>query len=57
MGMQADLATDYTVVQEMIDGGATSIIESGPVKVLVGLVRRIKKGTSELTLSRNEESL
>lgn len=46
MRMQAELATEYTVVQEMIDGGATSIIESGPVKVLVGLVRRINKGTA-----------
>lgn len=33
-------------IRAMIDGGATSIIECGPGKVLAGLVRRIDKSTS-----------
>ncbi len=34
-----------TTVNALIEGGATSIIECGPGKVLAGLCRRINKGT------------
>lgn len=43
-------------IRAMIDGGATSIIESGPGKVLAGLVRRIDKGTA-VTFIDNIDSL
>ncbi len=43
-------------IRAMIDGGATSIIECGPGKVLAGLVRRIDKGTT-VTFIDNTDSL
>ncbi len=43
-------------IRAMIDGGATSIIECGPGKVLAGLVRRIDKGTT-VTFIDNTGSL
>jgi len=43
-------------IRAMIDGGATSVIECGPGKVLAGLVRRIDKGTT-VTFIDNIDSL
>jgi [acyl-carrier-protein] S-malonyltransferase len=40
-------------VQAIIKGGATSIVECGPGKVLAGLVRRIDKGTPVACLDSN----
>jgi len=34
-----------TTINAMVDGGAATIIECGPGKVLAGLCRRIHKGT------------
>lgn len=41
-------------VQAMIAGGATSIIECGPGKVLAGLVRRIDKSTPVALIDNND---
>jgi [acyl-carrier-protein] S-malonyltransferase len=40
-------------VQAIIKGGATSIVECGPGRVLAGLVRRIDKGTPVACLDSN----
>ena len=41
-------------VQAMIDGGATQVVESGPGKVLAGLMRRIDKSVSVAPIDNNE---
>lgn len=41
-------------VESMVAGGATSIIECGPGKVLAGLVRRIAKGTTVGFIDNND---
>lgn len=41
-------------VQALIAGGATSIIECGPGKILAGLIRRIEKGMPVATIDNND---
>ena len=41
-------------VQAVIAGGATSVVECGPGKVLAGLMRRIDRGTPAAFIDTNE---
>ena len=43
-----------TTINAIIEGGATSIIECGPGKVLAGLCRRINKGTPVSFIDSND---
>jgi len=41
-------------VQALVAGGATSVIECGPGKILAGLIRRIEKGMPVATIDNND---